>query len=132
MKKRITKFHRKVGSRLILLLGAALVFAQVASQADAERIVRIHNASGGEVRDLEVRWQGGKAGWVRLAPATIVQVKARIPGPTRAQVSYTDNQGIPRASRAEQDWDPGTKNVLELRLMPDGAVYWPSPSADNR
>jgi len=103
-----------------------LVF-YVNSQRSSEQLIRLHNHSRAEVRDVVLRWDGGKAGWVLLKPGEMVETKARTESVGAVELSLKGEGGIPWNFARERALAPGMEGALELRLRPGREVHWTVP-----
>ncbi len=115
-------------ARLVLVFVAVGLAALLSDQGPAERVIRIHNARKAEVRDVELRWLGAKAGWARISPGDRVEVEARTSGEGFLELSFTSSQGLPFSERRERVIRGDSPQVMEIRLLRNGGVYWPLAS----
>ena len=118
-------FDRKMIARLVLVFVAVGLAALLSDQGPTERVIRVHNAGKTEVRDVELRWLGAKAGWVRISPGDRVEVRARTSGEGFLELSFTSSQGLPFSERMERVIRGDSPQVMEIRLLKNGGVYWP-------
>lgn len=86
--------------------------------------VAVINASGGEIKNLQIKFTGGSRSSPGLKPAESLKIKINPNGESRLVVEFNDSSGKPNSVNVDVYFERNYRGYIYVRIEPGGKATW--------